>query len=228
MHRPARINREPIIVGNPHGSYATIGEDFSYDFEIYDLDGPAADIVCTVSVHHTSDDLWTPTNDPQFDGTHFTWTPTAEDMTEDGDWNFTITAKDNPAGGIGLAPAESTLSFTLRVTDNEAPFIISTAMLHPVPGEHLFHRIVAVDPEQGPLRYEMNGNIPEGLYLSPSTGRFWWLDVPSNAQDIIDGMTTDPVVITVTDAFGVTASQTLQFECERNRRYCAYHRLIHT
>ena len=203
-----QITREPIFIGNPHGFYASIGHEFSYDFEIFDLDDPAAGIICTVSAHHTGDTTRAPANAPQIVDGRFTWTPTVADLDGvEGGWRFTIFATDTVLNQPGCVPATATFEFTLTPVDNAPPEILSTANLSPVLGTTFWHEIVAIDPEQEPLRYSLVGSsIPEGMLINPTAGVIRW-EVPSDTtwQDPGD------IYLVVTDSHGLSTPQRLNF-----------------
>jgi hypothetical protein len=187
-------NLSPMIVGSPHGQYATLGQEFVYQFSPVDFDADNTGFVWSIAEGDLGDQM-----SIDSDGL-FTWTP---QVGEEGARTVKVRLTDVPATGN---PAEAYVTFTLTAIDNHAPEITSPATLSPVIGTLFVHEIKARDPEGGPLTYAVDtsgGAIPAGLTIEGGTGLVWW--------HIPDELTTTSysVPIVVTDPYGATARQTL-------------------
>ncbi|MFV2069561.1 MAG: putative Ig domain-containing protein, partial [Pirellulales bacterium] len=192
------INRTPIVLGSPHGSYASIGQPFVFQFSVADPDQPvdtdfAFAIIAGNPVGSNMD----------IDASgRFTWTPQTAAV---GSRTVKIEVTDTAAFGN---PASTFVTFTLEAVVNEAPRVTS-ATVSAVVGMPLSHQVRASDPEQGPLTFAIDpdaGNPPADMTIDGTTGVLQW-QTPTD----VAGATYD-VYVLVTDQYNVTTTGRVQVD----------------
>ena len=190
-------NVPPIVIGIPHGRFATVGEEFSFQFSALDLDSDNTGFTWAIAEGDLGDHM-------SIDATgKFTWTPQTG---EDGAATVKVLLTDDPAAG---SAASTYVTFTITAVDNNAPEITSQSSLSPILGTLFVHEIQAYDPDGDTLTYAIDttsGTIPEGLMIESGTGVMWWY-VPESLAT-----TSYSVPIVVTDPYGATATQTLSID----------------
>jgi len=138
------VNVEPILVGSPHGRYATVGQEFTFQFSALDLDTDNGGFTWAIAEGDLGDHM-----DIDASGL-FTWTPQAG---ETGQKTVKVRVTDVPAGGLA---ATTFVTFTLTGIVNLVPEIAAVGELQAVAGTVFVHQLEFRDPEGGPLSFAID------------------------------------------------------------------------
>ena len=120
------------------------------------------------------------------------WIPTAQHL---GEQTVEVIASDGRGG-------EAIQSFTLTVSDNQPPVITSIPVTATTVGEHYEYSVIAIDPENDELNYELTA-FPQGMTIS-TTG------VISFDSTLDQAGANHPVTLRVTDTHGAYTEQSFE------------------
>jgi RHS repeat-associated protein len=173
----AAVNQTPVITSTPSFA-AAVGVLYSYPVMASDPDGdPVA-----FSLTNPPAGMFI---DPKSGLVQ--WTPNSSQVPQ---VQVVVNATD-PAGAV------ASQTFSVAVEVNHAPVITSTPPSSAVPGLPYEYDVHASDPDGDALTYQVTG--PTGMTID-ALGRLTW--TPGSADT-----GSHPVIITVTDAFGASVSQ---------------------
>jgi len=114
----------------------------------------------------------------------FTWTP---DFEQAGTYEVTFTVTD------GSVTVEETVLITVTNT-NRPPRIISQPVLTAEQGKEYVYTVIAVDPDQDPLTYELLTS-PEGMKISP-TGKITWTPDITRREQVVIAVSDGEFIVT--------------------------------
>lgn len=125
------------------------------------------------------------------------WTPAALNI---GEQAVEVLVNDGRGG-------EAVQLFTINVSDNHPPVITSSPVLMTNVGEHYAYSVIAIDPDNDVLRYELT-TFPQGMLIS-DTGLITFTST-------LEQVGQHTVTVQVTDPGGLQASQTYNLSVEAN------------
>ncbi|QDU42483.1 tRNA nuclease WapA precursor [Symmachiella dynata] len=181
----AATNGRPEITSTPDW-IALVGSEYTYQVTATDPDDDTLEYSLA----------GTPPNGMSIDPDTglLTWTPNGGQI---GTHSLEVIASDGSLGDVQ--------SFDLRVRDNAAPTIAPIPDLTRAAGETYQFRAYGSDTDGDALTYELSGE-PAGMTINEFTGNIEWLTTIDDIGTYAD------ITVTVTDQYGLSASETFDLE----------------
>ncbi|MFN9433772.1 MAG: putative Ig domain-containing protein, partial [Planctomycetota bacterium] len=191
----SHVNLEPLILGSPQGSFATAGSEFTFSFGVNDPDQPANEPFTFALVDSAPATI-------DANG-KFRWTPPSS---ERGTKTFKLAVTDD-SPYAGVANNTRYLTFQINSVFNAAPVLNPPGAINVNVGLEFVYKAKATDADNDALTYSLEGSIPEGMRIDPSTGEIRWL-----VADAMQDYDVEDLFVIAEDTYGATDKESITLE----------------
>ena len=205
------VNCEPLILETPGNQCAIVGQEYTYPFEVWDLEDSFGDNdgFTWEIVSGGSGDMGIDINSGEF-----TWTPLEG---EEGEHTIEISVTDDPiTHGNSITRA---VTFTLNVIKSDSPQVASTATADTVAGTTLYYQVEASDPQGGPMTFAIDRNDPDAQNVPDVDEMGIWWDSGLLVWIVPEDLGSDlevVVPIVVAGKYGATSTQYLTINASKD------------